>query len=132
MKVLFQGLYSLFAPAGTKPALYNDLSGKFYNTEAPQNTNYPYGVMHLIANDYDWTFTENLEEFLVQMTLYDDNSSPDNITDYYENLKVLYDWATPIITGYQLTWMVREFSELLRLDDVWQYIIQYRILTKQD
>jgi len=128
MKTLFTGIYNLFAPGGAKPAFYTSLTGKMYLTEAPQNTAYPYAIYHLIANDYDFTFQDDLEEFIIQFSIYDDKMSASNITDYFENLKTLYDWASPVVTGYSTTWMIREFAELLRLDDVWQYVIQYRVL----
>ena len=132
MKVLFDGIYTLFAPAGAKPTFYTNLSGKMYFTEAPQHTSYPYAVYNMIANDYDWMFVEDMEEFLIQFSIYDDNTSATNSTTYFENLKSLYDWAEPTVTGYQLVWMIREFAEVLHIDDVWQYIVQYRILCKKN
>ena len=132
MKTLFTGLYNLFAPAGTKPDIWTNLSGKLYLTEAPQETTYPYATYNLIANDYDWMFDpSDFEEFLIQFSIFDDNSSADNITTYYENLKTLYDWSLPVITGYNVVHFIREFAELLRLDDVWHYVIQYRILVEK-
>lgn len=128
MKVLFQALYTLFAPVGVKPDIYNSLSGKLYMTEAPQNTDYPYCVYHLIGNYYDYTFQEDFEEFNIQLTLFDDNTSADNITTYFEQIKTLYDWSRPSVTGYDTVWFVREFAELMRFEDIWQYVTQYNIL----
>jgi hypothetical protein len=131
MKVLFESLYTLFAPAGAKPALHTALAGQMYLTEAPQNTSYPYAVYNMIANDYDWMFTEDLEEFLIQFSIFDDKASATNVTGYFDDLKTLYDWAVPVVTGYQSVWMIREFAELLRIDDIWHYIVQYRVLLKK-
>ena len=133
MKALFTGIYSLFAPAGAKPTIWTNLSGQFYLTQAPQNTDYPYAVYHLIANDYDWMFAaKDFEEFLIQITIFDDKASASNIGTYFENMKSLYDWATPTVTGYTAVWMVREFAELLKPDNIWQYVIQYRVLLEKN
>ena len=132
MKVLFEGLYDLFAPTGAKPTIYTNLSGKLYLTEAPQNTAFPYAIYHLVTNDYDFQFDEDFEEFLIQFTIFDDSVSAVNIATYFENLKTLYDWSSPTVTGYTVISVVREIAELLRYDDVWQYVVQYRILLEKN
>ena len=132
MKALFEGIYNLFAPVGAKPTIYTNLSGKLYLTEAPQNTSFPYAIYHLVSNDYDFQFREDFEEFLIQFTIFDDNASAVNIGTYFENLKTLYDWSSPTVTGYTVISVTREIAELLRFDDVWQYVVQYHILLEKN
>lgn len=125
MKALFTGIFSLFT-TGT-PAIFTDVSGKLYLEEAPQNTAFPYIVYHLISNDYDFQFEEDYEEFILQFNIFDDDRSSSDIGGYFEHLKSLYDWSTPTVTGYRVESFTREFAQLARDDDVWQYSVQYRI-----
>lgn len=130
MKALFTGIYNLFTTGS--PAIYTNLSGKLYLTEAPQNTTFPYMVYYLVSNDYDYQFVEDFEVFLIQFNIFDDNASASNIGTYFENLKTLYDWATPTVSGYSVVRMVREFAQLARDDDVWQYSVQYNVWLKKN
>ena len=66
MKVLFESIWNHFAPPGTKPDIYTDLSGRLYLQEAPQNTSYPYAVYQLVSHTHEWFFAEDLEEFTIQ------------------------------------------------------------------
>jgi len=89
-------------------------------------------VYYLVSNDYDYQFVEDFEVFLVQFNIFDDNASASNIGTYFENLKTLYDWATPTVSGYSVVRMVREFAQLARDDDVWQYSVQYNVWLKKN
>ncbi len=127
MKALFKGIYDLFG--GT---IYNNVSGKLYLSVAPQNSTFPYIVYYLVSNDYDFQFSEDYEDCLIQFNIFDDKASASNINTYFENLKTLYDWALPVVVGYTVIKMQREFAQLVRDDDVWQYTVQYRILLEKD
>ncbi len=131
MKALIEGIYSLFN-AAVKPAFYNNMSGGMHLIEAPQNTAFPYAVFELIDDDYDFTFTSEFSEILIEFNIFDDDSSVSNIGTYFENLKMLYDWAMPEVTGYTVVKMEREFADLDKDDGVWQYMVQYRILLEKN
>ena len=130
MRVLFEGIYSLFATGST--TIYANVGGRLYLSEAPQNTSFPYIVFYLVSDDYDFQFTEDYEDILIQFNIFDDKASPSNISNYFENLKTLYDWSSPTVVGYTVIKFVREFAQLVRDDDVWQYTVQYRILLEKD
>jgi len=130
MKTLFTGIYNLFI-TGT-PAIYTNVGGRFYLTEAPQNTAFPYIVYYLANNDYDYQFVEDFEDFLIQFNIFDDKASASNISTYFENLKTLFDWSVPTVTGYTVSRFVREFAQLVRDDEVWQYTVQYRVLLQKN
>lgn len=130
MKALFTGIFNLFT-TGT-PAIYTSVGGRLYLTEAPQNTSFPYIVYYLISNDYDFQFEEDYEEFIIQFNIFDDDASASDIGTYFENLKSLYDWSSPTVTGYSVINFTREFAQLARDDDVWQYTVQYRVLLEKE
>ena len=130
MKAFFTGIYNLFTTGS--PAIYTNVGGRFYLTEAPQNTAFPYIVYYLANNDYDYQFVEDFEDFLIQFNIFDDKASASNISTYFENLKTLFDWSAPTVTGYKVSSFVREFAQLAKDDEVWQYTVQYRVLLQKN
>ena len=131
MKAHFTGIYNLFTTG--PPTIYTNVGGRFYLTEAPQNTTFPYIVYYVEGNDYDYQFVEDFEDFIIQFNIFDDDvSSASNIGTYFENLKSLFDWSTPTIAGYTVVRFVRQFATLARDDEVWQYTIQYQVLLEKN
>jgi len=123
MQVLFEGIYTKFSND-------EDLSGAvtgLYLTEAPQGTAYPYITYHLISNVADWTFTEDMENSLIQFSIFDDSSSSVTILDIFEKLKTLYDWTTLVVEGYNFIYLKREFNILTRENSIWKMDVQYRM-----
>jgi hypothetical protein len=131
LKALFTGIYGLFTGTPT-PAINTNVSARLYLSEAPQGTSFPYIVYYLVANDYDHQFGEDYEDCLIQFNIFDDKASASNISTYFENLKALYDWASPDVTNYTVVRMQREFAQLNKDDDVWQYTVQYRVLLEKN
>lgn len=127
MQVLFVGIWNKFNIAnGAATALKNAVTG-MYLTEAPQGTAYPYIVYHKISGVPDWTFSEDMENVLIQFNIYDDNSSSATINDIYTKLIALYDWCTLSVTNWNSIYMKRELDELTRDNDIWRYLCQYRL-----
>lgn len=123
MQVLFQGIYTKFS---NDAALSGAVTG-MYLTEAPQGTVYPYIVYFEITNVPDWTFTEDMENFLIQFSIYDSNSSSTNILSIFEKLKTCYDWKNLTVTGYNFIYLKREFDVLTRENSIWKMDVQYRL-----
>jgi len=122
MQVLFTGLYNKYL---SNAALKAVITG-FYFTEAPQDAVMPYVVYHLVSNVADWTYTEDMENSLIQFSIFDDHSSSTTINDIYEKLTALFDWCVLTVEGYSHIYMKREFNILTRGNDIWEYVIQYR------
>ena len=122
MKELFTGIYSKY---NSNEALKAVITG-FYFTEAPQDAVMPYVVYNLVSNVPDWTYTEDMENSLLQFSIFDDHSSSTTINDIYEKLTALFDWCVLTIEGYSHIYMKREFNILTRGNDIWKYVIQYR------
>ena len=122
MKELFTGIYSKYSG---NEALKAAITG-FYFTEAPQDAVMPYVVYNLVSNVPDWTYTEDMENSLLQFSIFDDHSSSTTINDIYAKLTALFNWCSLSVTGYSHIYMKREFNILTRENDTWQYVIQYR------
>ena len=132
MQVLFNGIYSKFTGSTGAGTLYTLLGGRLHPNEAPQESAYPYGVYYLISDVPEYTFSETIETALIQFNLFDDNSSATDINTAFTALTTLYDWATITIDGYTSVYMQRELSYLLRESDVWNYMIQYRLVFQKN
>ncbi len=127
MQVLFQAIYSKFSNNG---ALSGAVTG-MYLTEAPQGTAYPYIVYHKISGRPDYTFSEDMENVLIQFNIYDSNSSSTTINDIYTKLTALFDWCTLTVSGWDSIYMKRELDDLTRDNDIWRYLVQFRLEIQQ-
>ena len=138
MQVLFEGLYKQFTGStgvGStgESSLSVILGGRLHPIEAPQGSAYPYGVYHLISDVPEYTFNETIENAIIQFNLFDDDNSAKKINTAFTALTDLYDWKTiPFSTGYTSVYMKRELSYLLRESDVWNYMIQYRLVFQKN
>lgn len=136
MKNLSIAIYSKLAGS----ALNTAVGGRFYKGRAPEGTVYPYVVYMLISDVPANTFTEYLENVLIQFSLFSSASGSTEVEDIYSNLKTLYDECTMTITGNTLLWMKRESAILMVEDhttasgtmDVWHYAVDYSIMMKKN
>jgi len=132
MQNLLNGLYSKFTGSTGAGSLHADLGGRLYFDEARQNSAYPYGVYYLISDVPSWTFDADFEEYLIQFNLFDDDSSSADVNTAQLALMTLYDWTTLTSSGYTNIYMQREFSNLTREEDVWNYMTQYRVFMEKN
>ena len=123
MQVLFTGIYSKF---NGNAALKAAVTGMYFN-KAIQTAIMPYIVYHKISGRPDYTFTEDMENTLIQFNIYDSNSSSVTVNDIFEKLKTCYDWCPLTVTGWDSIYMKREFDDLTQENDVWRYLVQYRL-----
>ena len=127
MQVLFQGIWNKFnGNAALKAAVTN-----MYFNKAIQTAIMPYIVYHKISGRPDYTFTEDMENTLIQFNIYDSNSSSVTVNDIFEKLKTCYDWCSLTVTGWDSIYMKREFDDLTQENDVWRYLVQYRLEIQQ-
>ena len=131
MKDLFKAIYAKFT-GSTGADLYANLTGGLHNTQAPQDTDYPYAVFYLISGIPHWTFDNTMENVIIQFTIYDDNSSVENVSDLYGYLTDLYDWTVLDIDNYHSIYMKRETSSLMKSSDIWQQTVDYRIEIEEE
>ena len=129
MQVLFTGIYSKYNADTT--GLKLAITG-LYLTEAIQGAVYPYGVYHLISDVPSWTFDSDMEDYIIQFNLYSENSSSTAVNTAFTALTTLFDWCDLSTSGYTPIYMKRELSLLTRESDVWNYMLQYRIMNQKD
>ena len=123
MQVLFESIYNKYNGDETLKAAITGL----YLEEAIQNAVYPYVVYHKISGVPDYTFTEDMENVIIQFDIYDDNSSSATINDIYTKLTALYDWCSLTVTNWNSIYMKRELDNLVKENDIWHYFCQYRL-----
>ena len=124
MQVLFTGVYKKFNDDIT--GLKTSVTG-LYLDRALQGTAYPYIVYHKISGRPDWTFTEDMENILLQFNIFDDHSSSTTVNDIFKKFKAVYDWCSLDIVGWNSIYMKRELDNLTRDNDIWNYFLQFRL-----
>lgn len=134
MQVLFEGIYSKFTGSTGAGTPYVLLGGRLHPNEAPQNSSYPYGVYSLISDVPSYVFNETgaIEEAVIQFDLYDDDNSAVDICTAYTAMCELYDYCDLSVTGYTNVFMKREYSFLERGEELWDYMIQYRVMFQKN
>ena len=129
MQIDMQDLFAaIMVRYADEAVLLSDSLTGLWNTQAPQEVVFPYGVFALISDVPSWTFSENLEDILLQFNLFSDESDPVEICALFELLKTAFDFHELAIDNYETIYMVRENAILTRLENVWQYNVIYRIL----
>jgi hypothetical protein len=109
MKVLFQALYNKF---NADTDFKNAVDGQFYPSEVDQERAVcPYAVYYLVTGVADWTFSENVEVFTVQISVYDDSNSVTTIKDVEAKLYALWDDAILSVSGYNFVRMHRQMTQ---------------------
>lgn len=129
MKVLLKGIVDEYEG---NAALVTALPGGLYLNERPQFANvrddlYPYAVFFIVSERPVYTFTEIAENALIQFNIWDNSESVTTVADAFSALIACFDLCTLSVTGYSSIYMVREFNELFKVDDVWQYSVTYRL-----
>jgi hypothetical protein len=134
MKVLQQGIYTIVtaAPGGVHNSFYTSIGGRFYFEFAPQDTVFPYCTYHIIHDTYDYTFTDNMEDMIIQFSIFSSTSSSSEVMDIFEYLKTLFDWkdGSLSVTGYRTVRVERLFAttDWVSEESLWFQVVQYRIL----
>ena len=123
MQALFTGLYNKYNGDADLKAVITDL----YNTEVPQDAVMPYVVYHKISGVPDYTYTEDMENVIIQFNIFDDHSSSTTVNDIYAKLTALFDWCTLTVAGWNSIYMKRELDNLTRDNDIWNYFAQFRL-----
>jgi hypothetical protein len=134
MKNLTTAIYGKLAGS----LLYTDIWGRLFKGNSPEETEYPYVVFMLISDVPADTFKSNLEDVIIQFSLFSSASSSSEVEDIYMHLKALYDDCSLTITPAVLIWMVRQSAQLMTEDyttpsgtvQVWHYAVDYSIITQ--
>lgn len=83
--------------SGSSLATY--VGNRIYLDEAPEQAVYPNVVFMIVTSSPRDTFTDRLEETLIQFSLRSTSESATEITTMYGYLTTLFDYATLTISG---------------------------------
>lgn len=135
MKALTQAIY---AKCGSGTSLYSAIGGRLYDTRAPDSPTYPYVVYLVVSDLSDPTFTEQLEDLLIQFSIFSADTSSGQVKDIFTALKALYDDCDLSVTGETFLYMRRQGANLTIEDHttpsgtmrVWHLPVDYAVMTK--
>ena len=113
MKNLSTGLFTKF----TGSAFSTSIGGRLYKARAPQNPTWPYAVYYIITDVPQDTFTDKIEEALIQFSVFSQASGSTEIEDIVTNLKALFDNCSLTITGNTHIMMNRQGSSLTSIPE---------------
>ena len=135
MKPLFTAINDRFIETtnGAHNEAYLLLEGRLFNGSALPDTPHPYAIFFIVSGVEDGTSTEEMDDVLMQFSIYDDQQSASRICDIYEALKDLYHDCKLMITGHNLVHMHRSTHHLIPRDKdgIWEYVQDFNILTEK-
>jgi len=138
VKNFYTGLMTYFN-AAPHNSFYTDIGGRLYNTYAPEGTTLPYAVFQHISSRPDDTFTEKLDDILIQFTIFPTSASSSEIHTAMDDLKALFDKCTFSVTGSSIVEFRRggegltseEFETVDGLQRGWSYYVEYNVLVRK-
>lgn len=124
MRALFEAIQSRF----TGSSLDTALGGRLAMGQGRQEWAMPFGVYFLVGNVAD----QLMEHCSIQFSLFDDAPSAGRICDAYAVLTALFDNCDlPGVGNPGNLGMERSFSQLIRDEGVWHYIVEYSLLIER-
>ena len=104
-----------------------------YNTIANQAAVFPYLVFSVISDVQDFTFTEDFEDILIQLSIFDDDPSSETVLDIFEEVKSALDKVDLSVDNYHTISMLRDGgANLTKTEEkgklIWSFSCTYRIL----
>lgn len=116
----------------------NDVGGRIYLDNAPQEAEFPYVVFFIVSDVPDNVFAKNGESILIQFSLFSSSESAVEITTMHNDLKALFDDCSLTITSNTLIWfrrdgltpMVDEITTPTGTQSVKHWAVDYEIITQ--
>ena len=142
MKNFYTALMTLFnkTTGGVHNSFWLDIGGRLYNTRAPEGSALPYCVFLHVAANPDDTFTEKMDEILLQFSIFSGTQDDDTeVQNAMTHLKALFDDCSLSITGGTLVTFTRG-AEGLEAEDFetpggmqsgWHYHVDYHATVRK-
>ena len=101
MKNFYTALMTKFnaTVAGSHSSFYTDVGGRLYQGEAPENTTYPYCVFKHINNNQIDTFKNEMDDIIIQFSIFSEKSSSVEVHDAMSDLKTLFNDCVLSVSG---------------------------------
>jgi hypothetical protein len=127
MNNVFKALYDRFVASGLASAITS-----LYNTEAPQDSVFPYAVMIITENTTDIDSSQYWENYVIKFDIFSKQSSSYQIGTIFEVIKATYDYFGLVVEDSNTVIMQRTNAALSKSDNVWKYEINYKLLTTNE
>lgn len=110
-----------------------DIGGRLYQWEAPEHATYPYCVFkHINDNQID-TFKNDMDDIIIQFSIYSEKSSSTEVHDAMTHLKALFNDCCFTVSGGTVVSFYRlndgleheEVTTKSGIQKVWHYHIDY-------
>ncbi len=126
MKVLFDAIMTKY---NASTALKTACTGGLHRGDVPPKARFPFAVMHHLDGRPKDTFKEYIENYTIQFSVFDKNTSDDNVDAIFSALIAVFDYCALTISGYTHVIMRRVLSNSFPNEEegIWQYNIQYEI-----
>lgn len=138
MKNFYTALTTKFnaLTAGAHNSFWTSVNGQLYEGEADKDAVYPYAVFLHVSGVQADTFKNDVDEILIQFSIFSDKSGATEVHDAMTNLKSLFDDVSLTVTGGTVVQFVRQQDGLQREDvdtpsgaqRVWHYHVDYRVI----
>ena len=140
MSAIRTAIYNKFITkvSGSYVDFYDDIGGRLYYEEAPNNVTEPYATFTFISGmPMYWmaeTTPDSGEDILMQLMIYDKSENGlSAIEGYVDDAQDLYDFCNLTIAGYTLMEMRRiSYKQPIDIDDMRQAMTTYRIKMDKD
>lgn len=128
---LWQGIDTYFTSNIDTATLRTLLTSGLYNTQAPEDVTYPYGVFQVVSivPDNHASGKRYVENCLIQFNLFSDKPSMADLLTIYDELVLQFDFCANLsVSNYTVLSVVREGGDQpSKIEEVWQVNINYRI-----
>lgn len=85
------------------------VGGRVYLDQSPKGTQvFPYIVFFIVHSNQQDTFKNQLDNTLVQFSIFSASTGMTEITAIYDALKAVFDDAALSISGSTVVWMIRQ------------------------
>ena len=119
--------------------LWVAIGGRLYNTYAPDGTTFPYAVFQHISSRPEDTFTEKIDDVLIQFTIFSTSPSSSEVHTAMQNLKTLFDDCTFSVIDSTIVEFRRggegltseEFETVDGLQRGWSYYVEYSVVVQK-
>lgn len=123
------GIHNYFFESAKTAALRALLIGGLWNVEAPKGTSFPYATFDLITDtpNHFASGKNFIEDCLIQFNIFSDTVSAKELLDIFDALIACFDFENITITNYVVRSCVRENAVKLKVDNIWQMNVRYRL-----
>jgi hypothetical protein len=141
MKNFYTALMTKFTATsgGSHNDFYQSVNGRLFNTVAPDGAELPYCVFTHVSSVPDNTFSEDIDDVLIQFSIFSASGDETEALNAMENLKALYDDCTLSISSATLVQFTRGPEGLEIEDDdtpsgtqkYWHYHVDYNAVVRK-